>query len=289
MRREAQRSQKVTLQTAPKARRLCREVRTSTHPYQSTSFQCQKALCLIILFLELWRCTPWITNWPLKTIERDVKYQFCRNGSKLYSMVLGQNLILLVTLKLKNVAPLFHFLVHCLSLKTLWNSLTFCKTRSVTNNKDLTSPFDKLLLCTCRCHTDVKFWYVHFIFSWNVLVTNSTTVNAMKTYLYFASDATVLEEIWESGKRTQKESRKGSNGTAKTWWWVQRGEDSPSLLISWLVNVLLMFKLSSASSYWSVFQFNAFVYITRHRRIPCRRRQSGSCFLTVHVHCQNYS
>ena len=37
MRREAQRSQKVTLQTAPKARRLCREVRTSTHPYQSTS------------------------------------------------------------------------------------------------------------------------------------------------------------------------------------------------------------------------------------------------------------
>ena len=105
----------------------------------------------------------------------------------------------------------------------------------------------------------------------------------------FTLDATVLEEIWESGKRTQKESRKGSNGTAKTWWWVQRGEDSPSLLISWLVNVLLMFKLSSASSYWSVFQFNAFVYITRHRRIPCRRRQSASCFLTVHVHCQNYS
>ena len=23
-----------------------------------------------------------------------------------------------------------------------------------------------------------------------------------------------------------------------------------------------------------------------HRRIPCRRRQSASCFLTVHVHCE---
>ena len=177
-------------------------------------------------------------------------------------MVSEQNLILLGTLKIKNVAPLFRFLVHCLCLKTLWNNLTFCKTRSVTNNKDLTlgnwgifqwwkltSPFDKLLLCTCRCRTDVKFWYVlHFIFSWNVLVTNSTTVNAIKTYLYFASDATVLEEIWESGKRTQKASRKGSNGTAKTWWWVQRGEDCPSVLIRWLVNVLLMFKLPSALS-----------------------------------------
>lgn len=176
-------------------------------------------------------------------------------------MVSEQNLILLGTLKIKNVAPLFRFLVHCLRLKTLSNNLTFCKTRSVTNNKDLTlynwgifqwwkltSPFDKLLLCTCRCHTDVKFWYVHFISPWNVLVTNSTTVNAIKTYLYFTSDATVLEEIWESGKRTQKKSRKGSNGTAKTWWWVQRGEDSQSVLISWLVNVLLMFKLPSASS-----------------------------------------
>ena len=114
-------------------------------------------------------------------------------------MVSEQNLILLGTLKIKNVAPLFRFLVHCLHLKTLWNNLTFCKIRSATNNKDLTlgnwgifqwwkltSPFDKLLLCTCRCRTDVKFWYVlHFIFSWNVLVTNSITVNAIKTYLFF--------------------------------------------------------------------------------------------------------
>lgn len=133
-------------------------------------------------------------------------------------MVSEQNLILLGTLKIKNVAPLFRFLVHCLHLKRLWNNLTFCKTRSVTNNKDLTlgnwgifqwwkltSPFDKLLLCTCRCHTDVKFWYVHFSFSpemfWLL-----TAQQWMQLKHIFTLNQMLL--YWKKYEKVEKEHRK---------------------------------------------------------------------------------
>lgn len=111
-----------------------------------------------------------------------------------------------------------HFLLFIsLSLKTLWNSLTFCKTtctcRSVhvTNNKDLAlgNWFQQRkiqLLCKCRCHTDVKFWHVlHFIFSWNVFIISSRTVNASKTFIFILHQMLLY---WKKYEKVEKEHRK---------------------------------------------------------------------------------
>lgn len=113
-----------------------------------------------------------------------------------------------------------HFLFFIsLSLKTLWNSLTFCKTtctcRSVhvTNNKDLAlgNWFQRRkltiqLLCKCRCHTDVKFWYVlHFIFSWNVFIISSRTVNASRTFIFILHQMLLY---WKKYEKVEKEHRK---------------------------------------------------------------------------------
>ena len=220
-------------------------------------------------------------------------------------MVSEQNLILLGTLKIKNVAPLFGFLVHCLRLKTLWNNLTFCKTRSVTNNKDLTlgnwgifqrwkltSPFDKLLLCSCRCHTYVKFWYMYFIFSWNVLITYSRIENAIK---FLSSLLHQMLLYWKKYEKVEKEHRKRAEKEAME----QRKLDDEFrevriVQVCWFVDWWMYcwcLNFQVHCLIWSVFQFNAFVCITQHKRIPCKRRQISSSFLMahvhVHVHCES--
>lgn len=37
------------------------------------------------------------------------------------------------------------------------------------------------------------------------------------------SDASLLEEIWESWERTQEKGRKRGSGTTEAGWWIQRG------------------------------------------------------------------
>ena len=199
MRREAQRSQKVTLQTAPKARRLCREVRTSIHfllIYHVSTFS---SPCKIRLSPQPHHpCPCFCANltWILKVYFLKHKIAFKKHEK-------GSTLLFFI----------------CLSLKTLWNSLTFykttctCRSVHITNNKDLalgnwfqwrklTSP----LLCTCRCHTDVKFWYLqHFIFSWNVLIINSRTVNASKTFIFILHQMLLY---WKKYEKVEKEHRK---------------------------------------------------------------------------------
>lgn len=182
MRREAQRSQKVTLQTAPKARRLCREVWTSIQisPQPHHPHPC---FCANL---------PWILK--LHSLKHKMAFK-----------------------KQEKVSTFLFFI--CLSLKTLWNSLTFCKTtctcRSVhvTNNEDLAlgNWFQRRkltiqLLCTCRCHTDVKFWCVlHSIFSWNVLIIKSRTVNASKTFIFISHQMLLY---WKKYEKVEKEHRK---------------------------------------------------------------------------------
>ena len=154
--------------------------------------QYNKALSLIILVHvsvqtcpEFSSCTPW--NTPAMAFKKQEKVTF-----------------------------LFFI---CLSLKTLWNSLTFCKTRCtcrsvhVTNNEDLAlsnrfqwRKLTSQLLCTRRCHTDVKVWYVlHFIFSWNVLIIKSRTVNASKTFIFISHQMLLY---WKKYEKVEKEHRK---------------------------------------------------------------------------------
>ena len=133
---------------------------------------------------------------------------------------------------------------------------------------------------------------LHFIFSWNVLIINSRTVNASKTFIFILHQMLLY---WKKYEKVEKEHRKRAEKEAME----QRKLDDEFrevriLQVCWLVDwwmycSCLNFKVHRLIC--SVFLFNAFVYITRRRRIPCRRRQSASCFLMahvlVHVYCES--